>query len=112
MRLKTRSIQRFVLLSAGICAVAVILLSHVFFVNNQSTTQKQEKAKDKTEVKIQAPTEVTSQGQTGIVNDQNAVVVKEIVVDQPTNEIVVFVQKTTINFFKTLFRVFISPNAP
>jgi hypothetical protein len=26
--------------------------------------------------------------------------------------VVVFVRKTTVNFFKTLFRVIISPNAP
>ncbi|MBS1487576.1 MAG: hypothetical protein JST43_08290 [Bacteroidetes bacterium] len=110
--MKTKSLQRVFLLAIGLCAVLVILLSHSLYQNSDQAAQQPKKNKDKSEVTIQAPTEVASQGQTGIVNDQDAVVVKELVSDEHKNEIIVFIEKNTIRFFKTLFRVIISPNAP
>ncbi|MBS1558974.1 MAG: hypothetical protein JST69_09640 [Bacteroidetes bacterium] len=109
--MKAKPIYRTLLLAIGLCAVLVILLSHSFYKESHQAAPS-EKSKDKTEVSIQTPSEVTPQGQIGIVNDQNAAVVKELVTDEHKNETFAFVRKSVIGFLKTLFRVIISPNAP
>ena len=109
--MKTKSLQRAILLATGICAVLVILLSQSFYKTGQSLA-KAEKAKDKKEVTIQAPSDVAAQGQAVELNDQQPSLLEELILSDKKQETVVFVQKTTINFFRTLFRVIISPNAP
>lgn len=99
-----------ILLAVGICAVAVILLSHSFYQDQKIATKTTKKGK--TEVTIQAPSDVTSQGQIGVVPDQHPSVVKEIVTDERKDNAVIFVRKSVANFFRTLFRVVIAPNAP
>ena len=108
--MKTKSIQRIILLASGICAVVVILLSQSFYqVSGQPLKTKE---KDKKEVTIQAPSDMAAQGQAVELNHQQPSLVEELILSDKKQETVVFIQKTTINFFKTLFRVIISPNAP
>jgi hypothetical protein len=109
--MKTKSLQRTFLLASGICAVLVILLSHSFF-QNSSLALKAKADKDKKEVTIHAPSDVASQGHSVELNEQQPSHVQEIILGDEKNDVVVFIQKTTVNFFKTLFRVIISPNAP
>lgn len=111
--MKTKSLQRAILLATGICAVVVILLSQSFYQTpNLALKSKADKAKDKKEVTIQAPSDVTSHVQSVELNEQQPPHVEEVISHEKKNEVVVFVQKTTIKFFKTLFRVIISSNAP
>src|SRR5437868_4341379 len=108
--MKTKSLQRVILLASGICAVLVILLSQSFYQVSGQTLKA--KSKDKKEVIIQAPTDVAAQGQAVELNHQEPSVLEELILSDKKSEVVVFIQKTTIDFFKTLFRVIISPNAP
>ncbi len=108
--MKTKSFQRAILLASGICAVLVILLSQSFYqVSGQVSKAK---SKDKKEVTIQAPSDVAAQGQSVELNQQQPSLLEELILSDKKQEVVVFIQKTTIDFFKTLFQVIISPNAP
>jgi hypothetical protein len=109
--MKNKSLQRSFLLASGICAVLVILLSQSFYQNSH-VVLKTKAEKDKKEVAIHAPSDVASQGHSVELNEQQPSHVQEIILSDEKNETVVFIQKTSVNFFKTLFRVIISPNAP
>ncbi|MGC4021830.1 MAG: hypothetical protein QM734_07730 [Cyclobacteriaceae bacterium] len=110
--MKIKSLQRFILVAAGICTVAVILLSHSFYQSADIAKAKSEKAKDKKEVSIHAPSDVTTQSHSVELNEHQPAVVEDISSPKAQNETLVFIEKTTIKFFKTLFRAIISPNAP
>ncbi|HTH55615.1 MAG TPA: hypothetical protein VL728_06185 [Cyclobacteriaceae bacterium] len=111
--MEKKSLQRAFLLASGICAVLVILLSQSFYQNSSIALKgKTDKAKEQKEVTIHAPSDVASQGHSVELNEQQPSQVHEVILSDEKNEVVVLVQKTTINFFKTLFRVIISPNAP
>jgi hypothetical protein len=107
--MKTKSIQRVILLASGICAVLVILLSQSFY---QASGKVSTKSKDKKEVAIQAPSDMAAQGQAVELSHQQPSLLEELILSDKKHETVVFIRKTTLNFFKTLFRVIISPNAP
>jgi hypothetical protein len=111
--MKSKSFQRTLLLASGFCAVLVILLSQSFYqVSAVPGKIKSEKASDKKEVVIHAPADVAAQGQAVELNHSQPSVTEEIVLSDDKNEKAVFIQKIATDFFKTLFRVIISPNAP
>ncbi|GHN01456.1 hypothetical protein WSM22_29450 [Cytophagales bacterium WSM2-2] len=110
--MKTKSLQRSILLASGICAVVVILLSQSFYKSAEPLAKAKTEKSDKTEVTIQAPSDVAAQGQAVELNAQQPLLIEELSTTNKKNDFVVFVRKTTLNFFKTLFRVIISPNAP
>ncbi|MBI1770596.1 MAG: hypothetical protein HY015_01380 [Bacteroidetes bacterium] len=113
--MKTKSLHRAILLASGICAVLVILLSQSFYqpsgVALKSKTEKSGQAAKK-EVIIHAPSDVTSQGQSVELSHQQPSLLERLILNDKKKEVVVFIRKTTLNFFRTLFRVIISPNAP
>jgi D-alanyl-D-alanine carboxypeptidase len=110
--MKTKSLQRAFLLASGLCAVLVILLSQSFYKVADSTSDKKEKSKDKTEVAIHAPSDVAAQGQSVELNPTQPVVQEKTVLADQKNEKAIFIQRIATRFFKTLFRAIISPNAP
>jgi hypothetical protein len=110
--MKDKSLQRILLLASGICAVLVILVSQSFYSAPSLTKEKTEKAKDSKEVTIHAPSDVAAQGQAVELNQAQPGHVEELVLENDQNVKAVFVEKIATKFFKTLFRVFISPNAP
>ena len=111
--MKSKSLQRTLLLASGLCAVLVILLSQSFYQTSIVPTKiKSEKASDKKEVAIHAPSDVAAQGQAVELNHPQPSVAQELVLADDKDEKAVFIQKIATNFFKTLFRVIISPNAP
>ena len=111
--MKSKSFQRVLLLASGFCAVLVILLSQSFYQSAPVPTKsKTEKASGKTEVVINAPSDVAAQGQAVELSHSQTSVVEELVLSDSKNEKAVFIQKIATDFFKTLFRVIISPNAP
>ncbi len=114
LQMKTKSLQRAILLASGICAVLVILISQSFYQTSSAVLKsKTEKSKETKEVTIHAPADVASQGHSVELNEQQpSHVEEELVLSDKKNQIVVYLRKTTLNFFKTLFRVIISPNAP
>jgi hypothetical protein len=111
--MKSKSFQRALLLASGFCAVFVILLSQSFCQTSSLPGKaKSEKASDTKEIAIHAPADVAAQGQAVELNHPQPSVVEELVLADDKNEKAVFIQKIATNFFKTLFRVIISPNAP
>lgn len=110
--MKSKSLQRALLLASGLCAVAVILLSQVFYTANPSAKGKTEKSKDESAVVIQAPSDMAAQGQAVEISHSQVATVEELHLADNKNESAVFIQRVATDFFKTLFRVIISPNAP
>ncbi len=110
--MKSKSFQRVLLLASGLCAVLVILLSQSFYQVASIPAKSKEKKSDKTEVAIHAPSDVAAQGQAVELNHAPSSVSEKLVLADHKNEQAVFIQKIATNFFKTLFRVIISPNAP
>jgi hypothetical protein len=111
--MKSKSLQRALLLASGFCAVLVILLSQSFYQTNlQASKIKADKASDKKEVAIHAPADVAAQGQSVELHPSQPSVIAKLVLEDDKSGNGVFIQKIANNFFKTLFRVIISPNAP
>ena len=110
--MKSKSFQRVLLLASGLCAVLVILLSQSFYQVASVPVKSKEKKSDKTEVAIHAPSDVAAQGQAVELNHSQPSVAEELVLADNKNEKAVFIQKIATNFFKILFRVIISTNAP
>ena len=111
--MKSKSLQRTLLLAAGLCAVVVILLSQSFYQTGSISSKiKTEKAPDAKEVAIHAPSDVAAQGQSVELTHSQTPVAEELILSDDKNEKAVFVHKVATKFFKTLFRVIISPNAP
>lgn len=110
--MKRKMLQRTLLLASGICAVLVILLSQSFYEGATLPKAKSEKAKDKTEVVVHAPSDVAAQGQVVELDHSQPAVAEAVILENNGNTKAVFVRKVATQFFKTLFRAFISPNAP
>jgi len=111
--MKSKSLQRTLLLASGLCAVIVILLSQSFYqISSTPSKITTEKPSDTKEVAIHAPSDVAAQGQSVELNNSQPSVAEELVLADDKNEKAIFIQKIATNFFKTLFRVIISPNAP
>jgi len=110
--MEIKSLQRAFLLFTGVAAVMVILLSQAVYTTGAAAKAKPEKSKDKKEVTIQAPSDVAAQGQAVDLSTTQPAMLKEITRDENQHRPIVFVQKIATDFFKTLFRVIISPNAP
>ena len=112
------------MLAAGILAAVVILCSQAFqketrtFLSkiNTDTTEKtanKDKAAD-TEKKVSAtPSDAVTSGQAVEVGDANPSFIREILLGDSKDSKQPTVDKAILSeFFKTLFRVFISPQAP
>lgn len=111
--MKSKSLQRVLLLASGFCAVLVILLSQSFYQTRSLPAKaKTEKASDKKEVAIHAPSDVAAQGQSVALSHSQPSVAERLVLANDKNQKAIFIEKITSNFFNTLFRVIISPNAP
>jgi len=101
------------LLASGFCAVLVILLSQSFYQTGTLPAKtKAEKASEKKEVAIHAPSDVAAQGQAVELNHSQPPILEKLILADDKNEKAVFIQKIATKFFRTLFRVIISPNAP
>jgi len=111
--MKSKSLQRALLLASGLCAVVVILLSQSYYQTGVTSSKiKTEKQSDTKEVVIHAPSDVAAQGQSVELDNSQPSVAEELVLEDNKNEKAVFIQRIATDFFKTLFRVIISPNAP
>lgn len=99
----------------GILAVAVIVLTQSFYKPTQVTQKKNtntEQSGKSDHVTVSAPSDLSNSGNAQVVNDHTPSVIDEIKPSTTAKKATVVVKKTAIRFFQTLFRAFISPNAP
>jgi hypothetical protein len=104
-----KSTYRILTLIAGVCTVAVILLSKVVAGPD---VVKEKDSKDKTEVTIHAPSDVASQSTSVEAPASEQTLITTLQQDDNQEGKFTLVKKTFTSLFKTLFRVVISPNAP
>lgn len=110
-----KEVKRRILTVTGILAVAVIVLTQSFYKPTQITQKKNtttEQAGKTDKTIVSAPSDLSNPVNGQAVQDHSPSVIDEITPNATQKKFSVVVRKTTIRFFKTLFRVFISPNAP
>ena len=102
-------------MAVGILAVAVIVLTQSFYQPTHTTQKKVEGTEQQgssSKTVVSAPSDVTNPTNGAAVHEHAPALIEEIAPSPKSEKISQVVRKTTIQFFKTLFRVFISPNAP
>lgn len=102
-------------MAVGIMAVAVIMLTQSFYQPTHTTQKKDsgtEQSGNTSSTVVTAPSDVTNPTNGVAVQEDIPGVIDEIAPSPKSEKISQVVRKTTVQFFKTLFRVFISPNAP
>jgi len=113
--------SRKLMLAAGILAAMVILFSQAFEKETSTLisrlkstkTEKQDPAREDHKVITPASTDAVTSGQAVQTPDADANFIREIVQEeQPTSETRSIHQTFLVDFFKTLFRVYIAPQAP
>ena len=117
--MRNKDFSKKLMLVAGILAAVIILFSQAFQKEtcqllSKIKSQKTEKtAEAEKKVIMATPVDAVTSGITVEVEDANASLIREIVHDENTTSKQAIVGKTLVtNFFKTLFRVVISPQAP
>jgi hypothetical protein len=112
----TKALKRRFLMIAGILSVVIIVLTQSYFQPTESL-QKKAKTEQSTEEQenqtfINAPSDMVPHGNAVAVSDSPASVPEKTSNPNESNKSSVVVKKVLVTFFKTLFRVIISPNAP
>lgn len=104
-------------MAVGILAVVVIVLTQSFYQPTH-ITQKKDAGTEQTgtgansKTVVSAPSDLSNPTNGGAVQSHTPGIIDEISPSPKPEKISQVVRKTTIQFFKTLFRAFISPNAP
>jgi hypothetical protein len=111
-----KELKRHISMAVGILAVAVIVLTQSFYQPTHITQKKNTNTEQQgatSETFVSAPSDVTHPGSSATVQEHSpSSLIEEIAPSSKSEKILPAVRKTTIQFFNTLFRVFISPNAP
>ncbi len=117
--MEKKSISKNLMLSAGILAAMVILFSQAFQKETTTflskikpvTTEKVPEAEKK--AIVPAPTDAVTSGQAVKTDDASPSFIREIIFGEDKGAEQPAIDHTILaDFFKTLFRVFISPQAP
>ena len=116
--MQKKAFSKKLMLGAGILAAIVILCSQAFqqetdsFLSKIKETQT-EKPAEAEKIIVATPTDAVTSGQAVQVGDVNPSLIREIIQDEESTSAQPTIDKTILaEFFKTLFRVFISPQAP
>ncbi len=114
-----REIPKNLMLAAGILAAMVILCSQAFqketriLLSKIKVDKTEQSAEAEKTVIASTPSDAVTSGQAVEVGDADPSFIREIVVgDEQDNQQPVLDNGVVSDFLKTLFRVFISPQAP
>jgi hypothetical protein len=110
-----KEVKRHISMAVGILAVAVIVLTQSFYQPTHITQTKDagtEQTGANSKTVVSAPSDLSNPTNSGAVQSHTPGIIDEISPSPKPEKISQVVRKTTIQFFKTLFRAFISPNAP
>jgi hypothetical protein len=110
-----KEVKRHISMAVGILAVAVIVLTQSFYQPTHITQKKDagtEQTGANSKTVVSAPSDLSNPTNGGAVQSHSPGIIDEISPSPKPEKISQVVRKTTIQFFKTLFRAFISPNAP
>ncbi len=118
--MEKKEISKKLMLVAGILAAVIILFSQAFqketcqLLSKIKSVNKTEKtAEAEKKVVIAAPVDAVTSGAAVEMEDANASLIREIILDEDNTSKQSLIGKTLLaDFFKTLFRVVISPQAP
>ncbi len=101
---------------AGVLAAAIILFSQSFYHQPQSSFEetKSEQTSDENSKQaiVSAPSDAVVNSSVENVNEQVPTLLEELFTTDEESKAVSIVPTFFANLFKTLFRAFISPNAP
>jgi hypothetical protein len=110
-----KALKRGFLMIAGIVSVAVIVLTQSFYLpseNLQKRAKTEQADQNSKEVFINAPSDMIPHGNTVAVNENTPSIAEKIGSTDEPKKTAIVAKKVLVNFLKTLFQVFIAPNAP
>ena len=102
-------------MAVGILAVVVIVLTQSFYQPTHITQKKEAAGTEQSgtnKTVVSAPSDLSNPTNGAAIQEHTPGVIDDIAPRSTSEKISQVVRKTTIQFFKTLFRAFISPNAP
>ncbi len=104
------------MMAAGVLAAVVIVFSQSFYHQAQSNLEKikteQSPDQDAHKAFVSAPSDAVVNSTVENVNEQVPSLLEELFTTDEESESVSIVPTLFANYFKTLFRAIISPNAP
>jgi ABC-type transport system involved in cytochrome bd biosynthesis fused ATPase/permease subunit len=116
IKMNDKALKRGFLMIAGILSVIVIVLSQSFYesseIAHKKTTTEQEDNQSSTQTTISAPSDMVPHGNAVAINEDIPSAPEKIGSKDEPKKIVSVTKKVFSTLFKTLFRVFIAPNAP
>lgn len=114
-----KAFSRKLMLAAGILAAMVILCSQAFqretssFLSKVKSDETEKPAETEKKIIVATPADAVTSSQAVEVGDANPSFIREIVIDEDrAREQPTIVKNLFSDFLKTLFRTFISPQAP
>ncbi|MCX8490282.1 MAG: hypothetical protein ORN54_04365 [Cyclobacteriaceae bacterium] len=112
-----KALKRGFLMIAGIMSVAVIVLSQVFYqpiepLQKKIVTEQSADDQPSDDTTISAPSDIVSHGNAIAFNQSPPAVNEKLAETEIRKQSLTVIRKAFVSFFKTLFRVIISPNAP
>ena len=116
--MKSLSRHRIIILLAGIVTAGVIVFSQLFYFQaatycqEKATTEKHEQKKDAPKTYFSIPSSTISSAPGIQINQDLSFVLETLLELESEEESTPAVSLPVNKFFQTLFRVFISPNAP
>jgi len=108
-------VYRPFMMTLGILAVVVILLSHTFYKETQNPNEEartEQSDSDAPKTFVSVPADAVTSSPVAEVNEQVPALLEEFEMHDAGTESVVLASPVLTRLVKTLFRVIISPNAP
>jgi hypothetical protein len=109
-----KKLKKGLLLTTGILSVVVIVLTQSFYkpTAEEKATAKTEQGDSTKQTTIHAPADVVANGNATGLPENIPFVPQQTTTPEDSKRVSAILKQGLINFFKTLFRTSIAPNAP
>jgi hypothetical protein len=111
--MKKKTLSRIFMIASGILAAVIIVFSQSYYQQSELTQKNDSEKKAKSEkVMVSAPSDAVTSNSLVKLSENTATPVPPSFSSSEIKSIVKIEKKVFVRFFRTLFRVVISPNAP
>ena len=112
-QMKKKTLSRIFMIASGILAAVIIVFSQSYYQQSELTQKNDSEKKDKSEkVMVSAPSDAVTSNSLVKLSENTAISVPSSFSITEIKSFVKIEKKVFVRFFRTLFRVVISPNAP
>jgi len=112
-KMKKKTLSRIFMIASGILAAVIIVFSQSYYQQSELTQKNDSEKKDKSEkVMVSAPSDAVTSNSLVKLSENTATPAPSSFSITEIKSFVKIEKKVFVRFFRTLFRVVISPNAP